>query len=199
MNRFQSGTEEKILLAAKEIFVRKGFDAVRMEEIAHEAGVNKSALHYYFRSKEKLFEAVFDEVILKFISEIGCIWIQDIQLPQKIEGFVSNYIDLLSKNPHIPLFVLYELNRKPERAIELVNEFRSKCSINKLTAEKQQNRDFKDVNLIITLLSLCTLPFICRPFICKVLFNNNTAGYNNFLHEMKKEVSDLIIQSFNKQ
>ena len=59
----KDSTEDKILEAAKNVFVTKGMEGARMQEIADEAGINKALLHYYFRSKERLFEAIFSEVI----------------------------------------------------------------------------------------------------------------------------------------
>ena len=54
-----STTEEKILEAAKEVFMKYGLYGARMQDIADTAGINKALLHYYFRSKEKLFDAVW--------------------------------------------------------------------------------------------------------------------------------------------
>ncbi len=54
----ESSTEEKIFKAAKDVFHRKGFDGTRMQEIADKANINMSMLHYYYRSKDKLFEKV---------------------------------------------------------------------------------------------------------------------------------------------
>ncbi len=55
-------TEQKILNAAREEFINTGLKGARMQEIADRAGVNKALLHYYFRSKEKLYEAAIREV-----------------------------------------------------------------------------------------------------------------------------------------
>ncbi|WP_346856087.1 helix-turn-helix domain-containing protein [uncultured Draconibacterium sp.] len=54
--------ENKILNAAYNIFTHKGYHATTMDEIAHLAGVNKASLFYYFRSKNKLYTIVFEEV-----------------------------------------------------------------------------------------------------------------------------------------
>lgn len=63
-------TERKILEAAKRVFGRKGLDGARMQEIADEAGLNKALLHYYFRSKDNLFRAVFREVFQSFFPAV---------------------------------------------------------------------------------------------------------------------------------
>ena len=55
-------TEEKIFDAATDVFVEKGMDGARMQDIANHAGINKALLHYYFRTKDQLFNAVFEMI-----------------------------------------------------------------------------------------------------------------------------------------
>ena len=70
MGSKEFSTEQTILQAAKKVFIQKGMEGARMQEIADEAGINKALLHYYFRSKDKLFEAIFQDAILKFIPDM---------------------------------------------------------------------------------------------------------------------------------
>ena len=65
-----TNTEQSILEAAKIVFIKKGMEGARMQEIADEAGINKAMLHYYYRSKDKLFEAVFKETFLKLVPNL---------------------------------------------------------------------------------------------------------------------------------
>ncbi|NTW33144.1 MAG: TetR/AcrR family transcriptional regulator, partial [Bacteroidetes bacterium] len=104
-------TEKLILKAAKKVFIDKGFDGARMQEIADLAGINKALLHYYFRSKEKMFDAVFEDVFMQFLPEVTEVMNSEITLFDKIKTFVDVYITALLKNPHIPIFVLHELSR----------------------------------------------------------------------------------------
>ena len=55
-------TEQKILDAAEVVFHEKGFDGARMQEIADKATINKGLLHYYFKSKDALFDAIFNPI-----------------------------------------------------------------------------------------------------------------------------------------
>ena len=101
------GTEKLIMEAAKKIFGRKGLDGARMQEIADEAGINKALVHYYFRSKEKLFEAVVNETFLSFFPKVLSLMSNpSISLFKKIESFVNLYISLIQENPHIPGFMV---------------------------------------------------------------------------------------------
>jgi len=110
-------TEQMILLAAKKVFVRKGYTGSTMQEIANEAGINKSLLHYYFRSKEKLFNAVFHEAFKNFIPRVGEIMTSEPPFFDKIEAFVGIYINLLMENTYLPGFILQEINRNPDKLI----------------------------------------------------------------------------------
>ena len=66
-------TEQKILEAAQEVFHEKGYDGARMQEIADKASINKGLLHYYFKTKDSLFEAIFSIAFRQMIAQIQAI------------------------------------------------------------------------------------------------------------------------------
>src|SRR5215212_2963121 len=101
-------TEEKILSAAKKVFISKGMSGARMQDIADEAGINKALLHYYFKNKEQLFENIFTRLTHGFWQQITSVFESDDRLFEKIHSFCSLYIEKVIQNPYIPLFVLYE-------------------------------------------------------------------------------------------
>ncbi|UCG28570.1 MAG: TetR/AcrR family transcriptional regulator, partial [Bacteroidales bacterium] len=106
------GTEALIFEAAKRVFGRKGLDGARMQEIADEAGINKALLHYYFRTKEKLFEAVLTDIFQSFFPKAMVIMADpDISIREKIEQFVNIYISLIQENPYMPGFMAHELTK----------------------------------------------------------------------------------------
>src|SRR5881394_2478863 len=94
-------TESRILDAAHRVFVRRGTAGARMQDIADEAGVNKALLHYYFRSKEKLFEKIFTELSQHFFPKLVKIFESDESLFRKIELFVAEYIDQMRQTPYL--------------------------------------------------------------------------------------------------
>src|ERR1700730_16933908 len=107
-------TEERILTAAKKVFLKEGMAGARMQDIADEAGINKAMLHYYFRSKDKLFEKIFSELSRSFFPKLIMIFESDEGLFTKIQMFVTEYIDQMKQTPYLPIFVLNEVNRQPE-------------------------------------------------------------------------------------
>ncbi|MBN2890949.1 MAG: TetR/AcrR family transcriptional regulator [Bacteroidales bacterium] len=204
MNQKDKTTEEKILDAANKIFVEKGLDGTRMQEIADEAKMNKSLLHYYYRSKEKLFSEVFNRVIKTFLPNTIKIFDTDKSLFEKIEIFVSEYISLLEKNPFIPMFVLHELSKKPTKIADTFSEFFSSLKNNQLEKIKTQIqieiqkgtiRPIGVEQIIVNILSLCIFPFAAKPIIAKLFFDDDKKNYKNFIEERKTEVADFVIQS----
>lgn len=107
-------TEEKIFEAAFKVFQNKGFTGARMQEIADEAEINKAMLHYFFRSKEKLFEAVFMNAFGKLAPQINEIFNSEEALFEKIKKFTHSYISFVIEYPFLPQFIIQEMNNNPE-------------------------------------------------------------------------------------
>jgi len=193
-------TEEKILDAAKEVFIRNGKAGTRMQEIADKAGINKSLLHYYYRSKDKLFGAVFQFAFSKFGPNLFKTLNKSTDIFTTIEVFISNYLDIMSKNPFIPMFILNEVNRKDTGLIVriLKNSGMNIEIFENLVNSEIKNGKIKDVNpknLLINIIGLCVFPYIGRPLIEVMVFNNDKNEYKDFLDNRKKEITELIINS----
>jgi AcrR family transcriptional regulator len=190
-------TEEKILEAAKEIFVNEGSAGARMQEIADKAGINKSLLHYYFRSKEKLFEKVFSITFSKLIKKILNIFESDEDFFVKLEKFIENYLDILFKNRFIPMFIISELNKKGNNiAVTILKSSNIDFSIFVNIVQKEiRDGKIKDIdarNLFINILSLCIFPIVARPLIEEIIFEGKKNNYEIFLAQRKDEIFNII-------
>jgi AcrR family transcriptional regulator len=193
-------TEEKILEAAKKVFVTKGMDGARMQEIADEAGINKALLHYYFRSKERLFEAIFSGIIKLAFPKIINMVQSDAGIVSKIEMVIDAYIELLIKHPFIPGFVLKELNRDPSGLFKMVVKFGFNPQM--VFDQLEQAMDRGEIirmdprQLAANILSMCIFPFAARPILNFVMFRDDPAGLEAFYAEratvIKKFVKDAI-------
>ena len=107
-DKIDSNTQDKILEAAREIFFKQGYAGGKMQDIADAAGINKALLHYYFRTKEKLFEVIFLEAFSKFVPKLHLLFETEGPFLEKIENFIRIYITFLSSHSAIPLFVINE-------------------------------------------------------------------------------------------
>jgi AcrR family transcriptional regulator len=194
--------EERILHGAREVFMRKGYAGTTMKEIADEMGINKSLLHYYYRSKDRLFGAIFQEAFRKFMPHIGEILMSDQPFETKIRQFIRNYIGLLRDNPYIPGFVLHELSSDPQKLITLFQGLPLQPQmINDLVIQEMDQgtiRKSDPVHLIINLLALCIFPFVARPILENVILKGMDKDFDGFLDERVEQVSDFVIQAIHK-
>jgi TetR/AcrR family transcriptional regulator len=196
-------SEKLILNAAKEVFLEKGFDGARMQEIADKAGINKALLHYYFRSKDKLFDAIFSEAFEQFLPKVAEIIMTDKPFLEKLDFFIDTYIDMLFRNPHLPVFVMHEISRNPERLISLFKSSGLKPEYLGNLIQKEVDAGIIEavspVHLIVNILGMCIFPFMGRPIIQGIIFNNDAEGYEQFLLERKEEIKKFVINSIRKK
>jgi AcrR family transcriptional regulator len=156
-------TEEKIKSAARIVFTKKGYAATRTRDIAEEAGINLALLNYYFRSKEKLFELVMMEKMEKFFGTIAPLLNDtDLGLEQKITAIVEKYIQLLTENPDIPLFILSEIRTSPD-------QFVNKLPVGRLFEShffkqlQERRPDLNPIHTFLNVMGLSVFPFVMKP------------------------------------
>lgn len=196
-------TEEHILQVAREVFMHHGYDGTSMQMIADRAGINKSLLHYYYRSKERLFREVFSKVFSQFIPHLGVIFMSEKSLEEKVYAFADRYIDVFIENPLIPIFVMQELSKNPDYLTELIkgaginpNIMIAKIS-QMLEDEGIYMRDVR--HFFVNLIGLCIFPFAARPLIQRMMFDNDREAYDKFLLERKREVPQMILNAIRKR
>lgn len=198
------GTEEKILKAAEEIFHQKGFEGARMQEIADHANINKGLLHYYFKSKNKLFETIFSKAMGKMIMKVGLIMKGEQPFMEKIDAFIDQYMELLMRNPYVPRFVLNELNRDPERFVQSLitkHDFKSRIGGYLQSFESAvENGEISPIDpkqLLINIISLCIFPFIGRPMIQGIIGMDNEE-FKHFMKFRNEQVKKFVKNSIKK-
>jgi AcrR family transcriptional regulator len=161
--------EEKIREAARIVFTRKGFAATRTRDIAEEAGLNLALLNYYFRSKEKLFEIVAREKMQTFFGFIGPIIYNDkTSIEVKVEGIVSQYIDMLQANPDMPFFIMGEARNNPEIVLNSMPRkdfLRNSFFIKQLKEEKPDQDPYQ---FLLSILGMIIFPFLMKPVFQKI-------------------------------
>ena len=201
METKKDSTEDKILEAAKNVFVTKGMEGARMQEIADEAGINKALLHYYFRSKERLFEAIFAEIIKFAFPKITRIVQSEEPIVTKIEQVIDAYIDLLINHPFIPGFIIKELNRDPSGLFKIVIKFglnpQAIFDHIQLAMDRGEIIQMPPKHLAINIISMCVFPFAARPILSFVVFKDDQKALEAFYAEraavIKKFVIDAIV------
>jgi TetR/AcrR family transcriptional regulator len=191
-------TENQILTAAREVFIAKGFEGARMQEIADQAGINKALLHYYFRSKENLFDAVFSEVASNLFPAMKQMLEAELELKEKVALFIRIYLKALDENPFIPAFILNTLNTNPDSFLKYIK----KSGLNPKFIQKQIDdeaangiiRPIKAEHLMVNIIAMCIFPFVARPIVQNI-FNMNNDEYQAYLESRQNEIIDFVLKS----
>ncbi len=193
-------TEQRILDAARTVFLRRGTAGARMQEIAQEAGVNQALLHYYFRSKEGLSMAVFRQIALRMFPALVQTLSADISIDEKIDRLVALYLDNLSRNPFLPGYLIAEMQHHPERLSQLLSPALGGAPahvlpplFDKLRAQIDERvaagemRPIAPEQFAVNLISLCIFPFAARPMLHAV-FGMDDAAFARFIEQRKTEL-----------
>ena len=186
-----TSTEEKIKEAARVVFLKKGYAATRTREIAEEARINLALLNYYFRSKEKLFGIIMLETITGFAQGLTTVLNnENSSLEEKVEMIASNYIDFITKEPNIPIFMLSEirndvsglLEKLPLRQIIMDSRFFKQYQE---AVSKGKIMELNPLQFLINLWGLIIFPFIAKPLVQGV-GGANDEQFNKAMQERKK-------------
>ena len=203
-NERDGATEQRILQAARSVFVRRGTAGARMQEIAAEAGVNQALLHYYFRSKDRLAEAVVREAAGRLVPAVLQLLGSDFSIEQKVERFVHLYIDTVRQNPFLPAYILAELNYHPERATALRAAIETGPGriagvlVERLGAQIEERvaagemRHMSPEQFVVNMLALVVFPFAARP-VLELVFGFDDAAFARFLDERRAELPRFIL------
>lgn len=196
MTKNEIATEEKIIKAAKAVFHEKGYFGARMQEIADKAAINKAMLHYYFRSKDKLFRKILDEALSGMVSRLFAEPVIGKSLRELLEHFVDTYIDFLLENPQIPGFISQELHRNPEL---IKGAFVGKLDEKKpilvgailKEIELGNIKKIPPYQIILSVISMSVFPFIGRPML-QGFFQLDDEAWNQMILDRKKLIVDII-------
>jgi len=191
-------TEEKIKVAAKAIFMRKGYAATKTRDIAEEAGINLALVNYYFRSKEKLFHEIMSESIQSFMSGIFMVFFdENSTLQQKLEQLSNNYIDFLLKEPNTPIFIISELRSNPEQFITRITagaKMNESVLFRQIMEEigPEKARQINPLHIMINLLGMIVFPFIGKPML-ELSAQVDQAHFEKMMNERKQLIPKWIM------
>ena len=191
-------TEDKIFDAATSVFEEKGMDGARMQDIANKAGINKALLHYYFRTKDRLFEAVFQKVAARMLTKFAPVFEKNLTLEEKIRFFFKEHITFLQENPRLPAFILHEINRNPERVKKLLKKVDFNMLWEKLVEQHKEelhkyNITMETIPQIMTsIAAISVFPFAARG-ILEGIFENLGVSFDSYVDERKEFAADFVI------
>lgn len=193
--------EQHIIDVAKQVFTKKGFVETSMSDIATAAGINRSGLHYYFRTKDRMFEAVFADIISKFVPAIHNIITQNISVGERIEQIINIYFNSMQQNPSLPMFMLREIQRDPAHIIATMKESPAQeiaKQIRDILLKEMACGNIKFVpieQLIYTLYSAVLFPFLIKPLTNELKLTSDetfAATIQQWKEQVIKQINTLL-------
>jgi AcrR family transcriptional regulator len=199
-------TESRILEAAHRVFVRRGVAAARTQEIADEAGVNKALLHYYFRSKEKLADAVFLRAVRDLFPRMMGALGADQPLRERLLAAIEAEMDTLEASPFLPGYVLCELRAEPTRLSALLHSalpieqmragvFASLQTALDAEAAAGRIRPLRAQDLLVALVSLVIFP-VAASHMLEAVAGLGEADQARLAAWRRAELADFLLRGF---
>jgi AcrR family transcriptional regulator len=174
-----------------------------MQDIAYHAGINKALLHYYYRTKEHLFNAVFEKIASRIFLKFAPVFEEGLTLEEKLRFFFKEHITFLQDNPGLPGFILNEIRRNPKT----IRKFLKNIDFNNLwiMLEKQHSEELKKYNItadlipqiMTTIAAISVFPFAARP-ILEGIFDNFGIDFEKYIEERKDFAPDFVIKALKK-
>jgi AcrR family transcriptional regulator len=205
--RSDTDTETRILDAAHRVFVKSGTAGARTQEIAKEAGVNSALLHYYFRTKERLADAVFRRAAAQVMPAVIHILASDTALEDKVRQVIDVELTQLSAAPYLPGYILSELAHHPERAGQLFStvtgitpgQLRARVLgvlRKQIAAAVREGRihPIEPEQFAVNLLALCIFPFAARPMLT-MLLGVDQAGFTKFIDRRRTDLTAFFLRA----
>jgi AcrR family transcriptional regulator len=201
-NKGIQNTEEKILDAAKIVFMENGLDKTRMQDIADRAGISRSALNYYFRTKENLFEVLMDKIFDGIFPAIEPLINNSVPFIEKIDTIIDIYDSQLRKNDFIPRFLFFEFQRNPSliyafiKKSQRVQDYQN-MMVNALQKEMESGRICTKPldEVLVTFFSLIFVPYLLNPLLSE-FWKKDEKKKQEFFDTNKKKAKKLLIYYF---
>ncbi|HUX13149.1 MAG TPA: TetR/AcrR family transcriptional regulator [Spirochaetia bacterium] len=203
--------EARILRAAMDIFVEKGWSGARTQEIADRAGINKALLHYYFRSKENIYDKIIEKVFTTFFTALDEALKDDKPFEEVIRQFIYTVVDTIDANPNIPRFIMHELSQGGKNAKGILTRVVGRSGVSlpqrmvmlisrELAAERIQ--PVNPPQLILTILGSCIYYFVTEPVVEAILSHvqpDTPYERRQFIAERKESIFNVIYYGLKKR
>jgi TetR/AcrR family transcriptional regulator len=189
-----TGTEQLIKDTAKQIFFAEGKLHATTQDIADAAGVNRTLVNYYFRSRDILFEQVADEARTEMSVVLDTVFSAKLEFKEKVQQLINVFMDQAIKYPYREMFVVTESKRN-ERPVheEKKNKIRQFLDEIKAEMELGKIKQMDPRHFLMNLFALMAYPLITNC-LNKSLYNINDAEYLALMKERKQLIFEMIYQ-----
>lgn len=198
MPKIDHDTKQKILQAAEKIFHKNGFKGTRTTQIAEEAGISRTMLHYYFRTKESLFQEVLESTLNLVFSNMKRLIGQQVDLETLVDGIIEVISDLFEAKPGLPSFIVNLFNESEELAYFLAHSQEDSIPFQLeeiLKYEKQRGAVSESVSgedLIMNIYGLCAIPYLTMTYV-KAKENRDVEGMKAFIRKRRTKIKAFVL------
>ncbi|PHN00735.1 TetR/AcrR family transcriptional regulator [Flavilitoribacter nigricans] len=200
MTKKDTETEEVIKQAAKHLFFVEGRFNATTQEIADAAGVNRTLLNYYFRSRNKLFELVLKDARFHFKKRMRFVFSLDLDFRSKMEQFIDVYLNEAITYPYLETYMVAQLNQQLikheiplEHEVEVREDMDKFFKVIESEMEKGTIEKMAPIQFVWNLLSLLSFPIVMKPIYKRVMDLDDKA-YFQLLEERKKIIMSMIFK-----
>lgn len=197
-----SKTEQHLKDTARRIFLQEGKMMATTQDIADAAGVNRTLLHYYFRSRDALFNMVFQEALTRLRERLHEVLGSALPFRNKIENLIHVFYEELTELPYLETFIALQLNQEPEKYEQFFitlpgGKERIKNFLKEIETEMEKGTipQMKPINYFINLFALMAYPYVARP-IYKSMFGLSDGAYNKLLPERKAIILSMLFNKY---
>ncbi|MEJ2482047.1 MAG: TetR/AcrR family transcriptional regulator [Gemmatimonadota bacterium] len=191
-------TEARIFDAALHVFARKGKDGARMQEIADEAGIHRPLLHYYFRTKQQLYEAVARRMFSQFMDTFDAPRGEG-GFVETLRAFIDHYVDSVHANQSMASWIVAEnLAGNPLLGEMLAEAFATEGSPQREMEQAIERsirageiRPVDPKQLMLTIVSGCVFFFVALPTV-KMMNPLARENLEAFIEQRKAHLFDVL-------
>jgi AcrR family transcriptional regulator len=190
-----TGAEQLIKDTAKHIFFAEGKLHANTQDIADAAGVSRTLLNYYFRTKDVLIEQVFKEAMLALTTRLDAVMASNLPFKNKIESFVELFLTESNAYPYQETFLITEINSNTCKYINEIKPHHISVFLEQIGAEMDAGNieRMNPVHFVLNLFSLMSYPLIMSPIYQKA-FGLSTESYAGLINERKKMICKMIFK-----
>ena len=200
MKTEKQNIEQTILEAAERLFLAQGFMKTTTAQIAREAGCNSAMVHYYYRTKEQLFERIYGEKVGLVIENLSSVSGSQGTLEERIGRLIDVYFDFLSRNPRLPAFLLYEARQSSTVSEHINNRLREALQSIVAPIDKDLQaaiaegriRPIAAIDLFMTVLTLCIGSFLIVP-VFRDVWDLTDAQFADLMRRRREEIKETTL------
>jgi AcrR family transcriptional regulator len=200
-------TEQVILESAEAEFLEKGFGNTKTVSIARRAGVSHSMLHYYFRTKEKLFQMIFRRKVAELTQLFEGINAQGLPFEETLRLFIECQFDFMAKNPRLPRFMINEVVSNKDNLNLVVEVVKPKIAeileqLEKMLAVEIERGKVQPIDftfLIMNVVSLNVSTFVSLPVMETIFPDLNSAMRDAYFKKRRESNVQFILNALRTQ